>query len=122
MFTLSVADVVEIHEQAIFAHELQGMAGDKSLESVLARVENRISFGMIADVYDLAACYAVCIATGHVFNDANKRTAFLAMKICLHINGVAMAFNTREVGDIIRQAAQGIVDEIELAQWLRQRS
>jgi death-on-curing protein len=27
------------------------------------------------DVFDVAAMYAVAIARGHVFNDANKRTA-----------------------------------------------
>jgi len=38
---------------------------------------------MIKDVYELAACYATYIAIGYTFNDANKRTAFAAMDICL---------------------------------------
>jgi death on curing protein len=33
---------------------------------------------MIADAFDLAATYASSIATGHCFNDGNKRTAFQA--------------------------------------------
>lgn len=122
MYSFSVDDVVLLHERSIFDYELQGIAGDKSLELVLARVENRMHFGMINDVYDLAACYAVCLATGHVFNDANKRTAYSALKICLDIHGVKMTFNTQEIGDKIRQVAQGMVDEIELAKWLRQQS
>lgn len=122
MFSFTTGDVVLLHEHSIFDYELQGMAGDKSLESVLARVENRLHFGMINDVYDLAACYAVCIATGHVFNDANKLTAYSALKICLDIHGVHLTFDTQEIGDKIRQVAQGMVDELELAKWLRQQS
>ena len=116
---LKADDVLLIHEQVINPKELQGLAGDKSLESVIARVDNRIHYGLISDVYELAACYAVYIAVGHVFNDANKRTAFAIMKLCLDINGVSLKFETETVSQMIIQAAQGIVDEAELATWLR---
>ncbi len=55
--------------------ELTGRARDKSLEGALARVDNRLAYGLIVDVFDLAAATAVAIAQGHCFNDANKRTA-----------------------------------------------
>ena len=44
---LSSQQVVEIHEFVIDAHELQGMAGDKSIEAIIARIDNRIAYGMI---------------------------------------------------------------------------
>lgn len=119
---LQARDVLMIHEQVINPHELQGMAGNKSLDAVIARVENRIHYGMIDDVFELAACYACYIAVGHVFNDANKRTAYAAMKVCLVLNGIDAALGQfHEVGDTIIEVAQGKYDEKELAQWLRRR-
>lgn len=119
---LSTQDVVQIHDAVIGSHELQGMAGDKSVDAVIARVENRIHYGMIEDVCELAACYATYIAVGHTFNDANKRTAYAAMRICLQINDVKTDLGSAaEVGDMIIRAAQRLTDEKELAQWLRRR-
>ncbi|MCY4379063.1 MAG: type II toxin-antitoxin system death-on-curing family toxin [Candidatus Dadabacteria bacterium] len=116
---LSPEKVVAMHEQIVEPDELQGMARNKSIESVLARIDNRVAYGMIEDVFELAACYACCIAVGHAFNDGNKRTALKAMDTCLTINGIELDFDTVETGDMIIKAAQGIVDEKELADWLR---
>ena len=114
--------MIEIHDLVISENELQGLAGDKSLDAVFARIENRMSFGMIIDPFDLAACYACFLAVGHVFNDANKRTAFACMDICLSLNDVELVYDHEEVGVLIVNTAQGIVDEIELSAWLRQYS
>jgi hypothetical protein len=54
--------------------------------------------------------------------DANKRTAFATMDICLVLNGFSMDYNAVEAGSLIVKAAQGIVDELELAEWLRTKS
>ena len=116
---LSSGKVIVIHEQVIGPDELQGTAVNKSIESVLARVDNRIAYGLIEDVFELAACYACYIAVGHAFNDGNKRTAFTAMDTCLRVNGIELDFDTVETSDLIIKAAQGIVDEKELAEWLR---
>lgn len=119
MNCLSSEKVIAIHEQVVGPNELQGMALNKSVESVLARVDNRIAYGLIEDVFELAACYACYIAVGHVFNDGNKPTAFTAMDTCLRISGIELDFDTVETGDVIIKAAQGVVDEKELAEWLR---
>ena len=78
-----------------------------------------MSFGMINDEFDLAACFACFLAVGHVFNDANKRTAFACMDVCLSLNEIELNYDHREVGDLIISAARGIVDETELGTWLR---
>ena len=119
MKLLSSQDVHLIHEHVIDEHEIQGYAGDKSLEAVIARIENRIHFGLINDEYDLAATYAVVIAVGHVFNDANKRTAYRSMTACLELNAVDRVFDTEEIGQVIIKVAQGLMDEVELARYLR---
>ena len=112
-------DVIEIHQLVIDPNELQGIAGNRSLDVVLTRIENRMRFGLIDDLYELAACYACYLAVGHVFNEANKRTAFACMDTCLALNGVALEYDPEEVGELIIRAAQGIVDETELGSWLR---
>ena len=111
--------MIEIHDLVIGRNELQGMAGNKSLDAVLARIENRMAFGMISDEFDLAANYACFLAVGHVFNDANKRTAFACMDVCLSLNGFDLDYDHVEVGNLIISVAQGIVDETELSAWLR---
>lgn len=118
---LTVGQVVKLHDSVINPGELQGLAGSKSLDGALSRVEFRILYGVINDIFDLAATYAVVLAQGHVFNDANKRTAYQAMEMCLHLHGEHIEFDTKEVGDVIIKVAQGHMDEGELATWLRQK-
>ena len=117
---LTVDMVDALHDAVLNPGELPGRARDKSLDGALARVENRLAYGMINDVFDLAAAYAIAIAQGHCFNDANKRTAHQAMDICLDLNGVQAAWQYQEIGPVIIRAAQGMLDEGELAHWLRQ--
>ena len=119
MKTISAQDVISIHDGVITEKELQGLAKDKSIESVIARVENRLAYGMINDVFELAACYASYIAHGHAFNDANKRTAFAVMRMILILNDIDIKWDAIEVGDKIRDVAQHKIDESDLANWLR---
>jgi len=117
------ADLVEaIHEEVINPGELPGRARDKSLEAALARVDNRLAYGMIRDVSDLAAAYAEAIAQGHCFNDATKRTAHQAMDVCLDLNGVELGWEPEEIGQQIIALAQKLTGAGDLAEWLRARA
>lgn len=120
MRCLTVAQVIQIHEAVILPNELQGVAANKSLDAVLARIDNRIAYGLIEDVFDLAASYATCIAVAHCFNDANKRTAHTAMQVVLRLNAVEIQYAVEEMGDMIIKAATGAIDEGTLAAYLRQ--
>ncbi len=119
MELLRSVDVLNIHAKVINPQELQGLAGNKSLEAIIHRIENRIQYGLIGDVYDLAATYAVVIAVGHVFNDANERTAVIAMDTVLRRNGISLKIDAEKFGQVIIKVAQGIADETELARHLR---
>lgn len=119
MIFVSANDVVEIHDFVIHSKELQGLGKNKSIEAIIARIDNRIAYGMIRDVHELAACYACYIAVGYAFHDANKRTAFACMDVCLALNGIELEYIVEEAGDQIIKAAQGVMDEVELAAWLR---
>ncbi|WP_280526500.1 type II toxin-antitoxin system death-on-curing family toxin [Sulfitobacter mediterraneus] len=76
----------------------------------------------MTDSFDLAAAYCVAISTGHDSNDANKRTAYKSMIVCLHLKGIRIAHETIEAGDLIRNAAQRRLDEDDLAAWLRKKA
>ena len=119
-FRLLTPELVEaIHDAVLNTGELQGRALNKSLEGALARVDNRLAYGMIDDAFALAAAYAIAVAQGHCFNDANKRTAHQSMDVCLDLNGIQITWTATEIGPIIIRAAQGLLDEGELAHWLR---
>lgn len=122
LLTLTPAQVEILHDLVLNPGELPGRARDKSLEGALARVDNRVAYGMIGDVFDLAAAYAAAIAQGHCFNDANKRTAYRAMIVVLHLNGVTIRHDTAEIGDLIIALAQGRIADSDLADWLRARA
>lgn len=119
---LDPVSVEALHDMVLNPGELAGRARDKSLEGALARVDNRLIYGMIGDIFDLAAAYATAIATGHCFNDANKRTAYRAMLVCLRLNGVTITHDTAEAGDRIIALAQRLIGEEEMAEWLRMKA
>lgn len=121
MFTLSVDLVIAIHDEVLNPEDLDGLADGKSLDGAVARVDNRLSYGLIHDAFDLAAAYAIAISQGHCFNDGNKRTAFRSMMVCLEANGIETAFDAEVVGQVIIRAAQRLMNEGELADWLREK-
>ncbi|WP_284164074.1 type II toxin-antitoxin system death-on-curing family toxin [Frigidibacter sp. SD6-1] len=121
MLTLSAEIVEAIHDEVLNPGDLPGRARGKSLEGALGRVDNRLAYGLVGDVYDLAAAYAVAVSQVHCVNDGNKRTAFRTMNAALKLNGVQMTWHAEEVGQIIIRVAQGLMDEAELAEWLRGR-
>ena len=116
---LSVEHVIAIHDEVLEPNELQGMAGDKSLEGALSRVENRLNYGLIEDIYSLAASYAAAVSQAHCFNDGNKRAAFQVMDLILDLNGINAIWDVEEVGQKIVLLSQSKLDETDLAQWLR---
>ena len=119
---LSVEQVVMVHDHILGPNELQGTAGGKFLDRALARVENRLSYGLIDDVYALAAAYAAAISQAHCFNDGNRRTAFQVMDLILDLNGAPMEWDTEAVGDKIIELAQSRLDEVNFAEWLRREA
>ena len=118
MFTLNPSDIIRIHDDAINPHEIQGQAMNKSVNGILGRVESRIDYGMITTPTELASWLCIAIARGHVFNDANKRTAFKCMMQCLRLNGIELTYKTHEMGDLIISVARGDTDESMLTKKL----
>ncbi|QDQ28435.1 type II toxin-antitoxin system death-on-curing family toxin [Chitinimonas arctica] len=111
---ITASKVAEIHD-LILATEpgLQGDHGIGPLEGALARVENRIEYEALDDVFEIAAMYAVALARGHVFNDANKRTALVMALTYLSLQGVDMP-RSEVLEDIMVDVASGELDHDEL--------
>ena len=119
MRSLTADQVIAIHGRVILPDELQGMARNKSIEAVLGRIENRLAYGLMGDAFDLAACYVCYIAIAYCFHDANKRTAHTSMQLVLALNEIVIDYDVVQMGDKIIAAAQGFIEEDELAVYLR---
>ena len=90
------------------------------MDAVLARIENNLRFEFIPDAITAAALFAYTFSVGHIFNDANKRTAYAGALITLEING----FNTDELHqrgleELIIAVARGDLDIEEFVDAFR---
>lgn len=99
-----------------------GLLSDGLLESALARPINRRPYEGAEDLLELAATYAVRIASNHAFVDGNKRIAFMALGQFLIDNGILLTASDDDATDIMLRVAQGQVTIQRLTEWLRPRS
>ncbi|MDC1424867.1 type II toxin-antitoxin system death-on-curing family toxin [Oceanospirillaceae bacterium] len=88
-------------------------------KGALSRAENRLAFGLIDDIYSLAASYATAISQAHCFNDGIKRTAFQVLDMVFNLNGIHVIWDVEAVGQKIVLISQSKLDEADFAQWLR---
>jgi death-on-curing protein len=116
------ATVHAIHSRQIAEHGgSPGLREEELLLSALARPLNLMVYGDSApDLPALAAAYAYGIARNHPFVDGNKRTALVAARTFLLINGVDMEASQEEKYITFSRMASREVGEAELAEWIRQ--
>lgn len=98
---------------------LPGVRDEHVLESALARPRQQWAYDRKADLALLAAAYGFGIATSQLYNDGNKRTAFLAMAAFLGLNGREIEATEPEVVTVMVGLAGGQMTERALAGWLR---
>jgi death-on-curing protein len=111
--------LVLLHDESIAEHGgLPGLRDDGLLESALARPLNLAAYGE-PDLAELAAAYGVGLAKNHAFVDGNKRVAFLAVGMCLALNGHRLVTTQADATLTMLDVAAGTLDEAGLAQWLR---
>lgn len=118
---LGAKAILALHDTQLHTHG--GLAGVRDmglLESASGKAN--MAWGLEdpqPDFYHLAALYVVGIARNHPFNDANKRTAWVAGQAFLYLNGIEIIFNPIEAVLLMVRVAEGSVDVAELAAWLR---
>ncbi len=117
---LATAVVTAIHDEAIY--EFGGLAGIRDfglLESALDRPRNRLVYEPKSTLAELAATLCVGIAKNHPFIDGNKRTALLATRAFLFLNGSALEPTEEDEVFTMVAVADGSLSEHQLADWLR---
>ncbi len=112
-----------IHHRQIAEHGgSEGLRDEGLLSSGLARPQNLLAYGEPPpDLASLAAAYAYGIARNHPFVDGNKRTALVAARTFLILNGVDLEATQDDKVLTFLSLAEGAVSEEELADWIRKR-
>ena len=112
-----------IHERQIAEHGgSSGLRDEGLLQSALARPQHLAAYGdPPPDLAALAAAYAFGIARNHPFIDGNKRTALVAARTFLLVNGANLEASQEEKYLTFLRLAGGSLSEEELADWIRQR-
>ena len=114
--------VLAMHKRQIAEHGgSDGVRDLGLLESALARPLNLHAYEPDADIASLAAAYAFGIAKNHPFIDGNKRTALVAMRTFLILNGHTLTATAEDKYLTILTLAAGDLSEEQLAEWLRER-
>ena len=112
-----------IHHRQIAEHGgSEGLRDEGLLLPALARPQNLLAYGEPApDLASLAAAYAYGIARNHPFVDGNKRTALVAARTFLILNGVDLEATQDDKVLTFLNLAEGAISEEELADWIRKR-
>ena len=112
-----------IHHRQIAEHGgSEGLRDESFLFSALVRPQNLLAYGEPApDLASLAAAYAYGIARNHPFVDGNKRTALVAARTFLILNGVDLEATQDDKVLAFLSLAEDAISEEELANWIRQR-
>jgi death-on-curing protein len=112
--------IVAIHAEQLAEHGgAPGVRDLGLLESALARPRQIASYRKSTDASALAAAYAFGIAKNHPFVDGNKRTAYVALRLFLILNGHDLDAPESERVMTLEALAGGQLTEKALAQWVR---
>jgi death-on-curing protein len=114
--------LIRLHEEVL--HVTGGAGGIRDvnlLNSALARPAHRYGYEGLTDLVELAATYAVAIASNHPFVDGNKRAAFMALGLFLDDNGLKLIADPADATDAMMGVARGEIDISQLTDWLRSR-
>jgi len=114
--------VKAFHDRQINEHGgLAGLRDEGLLLSALSRPENAYHYSdPKPDVAELAADYGFGLAKSHPFNDANKRTALITMRLFLKLNGYDLVASPEDKYKTIIRVAASEISEYELALWIRE--
>lgn len=120
---ISTSIATAIHDEAIY--EFGGLAGVRDpglLQSALDRPRNRLAYEPGSSIFGLAAALCVGITKNHPFNDGNKRTALLATRAFLYLNGRELEPAQEDEVATLVAVADGSLSEPALAGWLEPNS
>lgn len=113
--------VLAIHNRQLAEHGgATGVRDEGLLQSALARHEQMHADGdPEPDLADLAAALAFGLARNHPFIDGNKRTAYVAWRAFLEMNGARLVADSDEKCTQMLALAEGKLPADAFASWLR---
>ncbi|HBL4470019.1 TPA: type II toxin-antitoxin system death-on-curing family toxin, partial [Salmonella enterica] len=98
---------------------LPGMSDPGRAEAIIGRVQARVAYDEITDLFEVSATYLVATARGHIFNDANKRTALNSALLFLRRNGIQV-YDSPVLVELAVGAATGEIPVSSVAEKLRE--
>ena len=106
-----------VHDRQLAEHGGgEGLRDEGGLESAIARAVNRALYEN-PTAAELAAAYAFGIARNHPFVDGNKRTAWVAARLFLALNGIGLNFDKADATLMVQRLAAGELGEDEVTAW-----
>ncbi len=112
-----------IHDEVtVFIGGMSGVRDEGLLASAVDRPRNLYAYKSNASLFDMAAALCSGIVKNHPFIDGNKRTALLAARAFLFLNGWVFEPDEMDEVNIMRAAARGAADEKTLEDWFREFS
>lgn len=115
---ISPEELIALHDANINRYGgLPGMSDQGRAEAIIGRVQARVAYEEITDLFEVSATYGG-YSEGHIFNDANKRTALNSALLFLRRNGVQV-FDSPELADLTVGAATGEISVSSVADTLR---
>ncbi|MFN0040835.1 MAG: type II toxin-antitoxin system death-on-curing family toxin [Burkholderiales bacterium] len=117
------AVVLALHDRQVAEHGgSAGVRDEGLLESAIARAQQLHADGDPApDLAGLAASLAYGLARNSPFVDGNKRTAHVAYRTFLELNGAELVATDEEKYMAMLALAEGKLPERDFAAWLRER-
>jgi death-on-curing protein len=119
---LTLEDVLDIHERQLARFSGSGGIRDRGLlESAVAAPQ--AAFGgewLHADLFEMAAAYALHIAENQPFIDGNKRAGLLSALVFLDINGISLDYPDDRLYQAMIDIANKKSDKKNLAKLLKE--
>jgi death-on-curing protein len=123
-FWITKEAALAMHERQLAEHGgISGIRDNGLLESALARPQNLFVYSDTAvSIPRMAAALAYGIATNHPFLDGNKRTAHVAARAFLLLNGYNLEATQEDKYLTIYKLAAGDLTEEALSDWFEKNS
>lgn len=99
-----------------YPSKFQKVDGKNILEEIIKKAKSQ------PNQYSAAAFYLSEISIKHVFNSANKRTAYLAAHMFLQLNGITLNLTKEEAIQLSKDVRNGKYSLDQLTQYLTQNS
>lgn len=121
---LTIEEVLYIHFQVIDRFGgLHGVRDIGGLESAVARPRTTVfENDAYPTLIEKASAMLHSLILNHPFCDGNKRTAFAAAGLFLHLNGISIVGAHQEIEDFVVRAAEKHLSVEAIADWLSRRS